>query len=60
MKRYGQEPAKHLYDVEVKVYDTVQGGYIKERVEVLANTRTLAASILKREGYEVCSVNMVG
>lgn len=60
MKRFGQEPAKHLFDVQVRKYDASKGEYVKECVEVLADTRTQAGSIMKKHGYEVCSVNMVG
>jgi hypothetical protein len=41
---------KHLYEIQVP------GGYI----QVEANNRTQAASIARKAGYEVLSVNMVG
>ena len=59
MERFGKEPAKHLFDVEVRKYDVTQGQYVKKCVEVLADTRSQAGSIMKKQGFEVCSVNMV-
>ena len=55
MQRFGQEPAKHLFDVMVK-----KDGNNQFRVEVLANTRSQAGNIMRKLGYEVWSVNMVG
>ena len=45
------ENAKHAYDVEVSTTDSV---------EVWANNRTQAASMVKKVGYDVRSVNMIG
>ena len=46
----------HLYEVYVRV----QGESGQKIVEVYANTRSQANKIASNEGYEVCSVNMVG
>lgn len=59
MKRFGQEPANHLFDVEVRKYDVTKGAYVCECVEVLANDKTQAGSIMKKKGFEVLSVKLV-
>ncbi len=45
------ENAKHAYDVEVSATDSV---------EVWANNRTQAGSMVRKAGYDVRSVNMIG
>jgi len=45
------ENAKHAYDVEVSTTDSV---------EVWANNRTQAGSMVRKAGYDVRSVNMTG
>lgn len=54
---YTNGNGKHAYEVEV--FTSV---HRKERktFEVHANNRDQAARRLERDGYEVCSVNMVG
>ena len=54
MERLGNEPAKHLYEIGVEKVGTIS------KIEILANTRTQAASIAKKAGYVVRDVNMVG
>ncbi|MGB0555694.1 MAG: hypothetical protein ACPGJW_00440 [Paracoccaceae bacterium] len=49
--------AKHSYDVEVSVYK--DGKYFTcDTVEVEANNRAQARSLVEKAGYEVRSVNM--
>jgi len=51
--------AKHSYDVEISVYKN--GKYhTSDGVMVWANNRTQACSIVRKAGYEVRSVNMIG
>ena len=53
------ENAKHRYDVEVSVYK--DGKYhTSDGIDVWANNRTQAASMVKKAGYDVRSVNMHG
>lgn len=49
--RLGNVLDEHLYEIDVS------GGY---SVKVDAKNRTQAAAIAEREGYRVCSVNMIG
>lgn len=51
MTRIGNRAANHLFQIEV------EGG---KDIEVDANTRSQAASIARKAGYVVRSVNMVG
>ncbi len=49
--------AKHSYDVEVSVYK--DGKYFTcDTVEVEANNRAQARSLVEKAGYEVRAVNM--
>lgn len=53
------ENSKHSYDVEVSVFK--DGKYHTcDTVEVEANNRAQARSIVEKAGYEVRSVNMTG
>ena len=53
------ENAKHSYDVEVSVYK--DGKYhTSDNVSVEANNRTQAGSMVRKAGYDVRSVNMIG
>ena len=53
------ENSKHSYDVEVSVYK--EGKYFTcDTVEVEANNRSQARSIVQKAGYEVRSVNITG
>ena len=53
------ENANHSYDVEVSVYK--DGKYhTSDNVGVEANNRTQAASMVRKAGYDVRSVNMTG
>ncbi len=50
MVRINTPNTKHLYEI----------GTDKGRIEVEANTRTQAANIARKAGYQVRDVNMVG
>jgi hypothetical protein len=45
----------HLYSLEV-----LNPLGKRNAIEVYANSRTQAASIAKRAGYSICSINMIG
>lgn len=62
LERIEKENAKHLYDVYVEIHIPMAlKGYSNiRRIEVEANNRAQASSIVKKLGYEVCSVNMIG
>ena len=53
------ENAKHSYDVEISVYKNGKY-YTSDSVSVEANNRTQAGSMVRKAGYEVRSVNMIG
>ena len=58
MRRISTPNTEHLYEVEVADIKSPFGETFK--IEVEANTRSQAASIAKKVGYVVQSVNMVG
>jgi hypothetical protein len=51
MIRINTQNTEHLYEIEISA---------AEKIEVEANTRSQAASIAKKAGFEVRSVNMIG
>lgn len=55
LPRISKANTAHLYSIEVKLKDGTKG-----QVDVEGNNRNQAASLAKKAGYEVCSVNMVG
>ena len=57
-----KENAKHLYEVcgEIHIPMALKGYSNIRLIEVEANNRAQASSMVKKLGYEVCSVNMVG
>lgn len=59
MKRFGNETATHVFDVEVGKYDAKLGGYAISCVEVLADDRTQAKSTMSKQGFHVISVKYV-
>ena len=61
LERIEKENSKHLYEVEIRGIGGF-GNYKlnSSHIEVEANNRAQASSIVKKLGYEVCSVNMVG
>jgi hypothetical protein len=54
MIRLNKPNTKHLYEIGTWINGR------RARIEVEANTRTQAAAIAKREGYQVDDVNTVG
>lgn len=46
----------HLYAVEV----TTDGGTTRKTIDVEATNRDQAARKMAKDGFEVCSVNMIG
>ena len=55
MNRFGNKDAKHLYELIVALPD-----HTLASVLIDADSRSQAAAIAKRQGYEVMSVNMIG
>ena len=53
---------KHAYEVEVYADKNcrVTKDFASKKFEVHATNRDQAARKLERDGYEVCSVNMIG
>ncbi len=58
--RITKENAKHLYEVCAVFSAPSHHDPIDRLIEVEANNRAQASSMVKKLGYEVCSVNMVG
>jgi hypothetical protein len=56
---YTNGNGKHAYDVEVFV-DAADPSKGRKTFEVHANNRDQAARRVSRDGFVVCSVNMVG
>jgi hypothetical protein len=58
IRTLGTAESKHLYEVEIKT-DFAPPNH-RSQIDVYANTRTQAESLARKNGFEVCSVNMVG
>lgn len=59
MKRFGNENANHVFDVEVSKYDAQLGGYAISCVEVIADDRAQAKATMNKKGFHVISVKYV-
>tara|TARA_R110001592_G_scaffold236760_2_gene495354 strand:- start:225 stop:410 length:186 start_codon:yes stop_codon:yes gene_type:complete len=59
LKSFKIENAKHAYEVEISVYKNGKY-YTSDNVSVEANNRTQAGSMVKKAGYDVRSISMVG
>lgn len=55
MNRFGNTDAKHLYELVVALPDSTLAS-----VFIDADSRSQAAAIAKRRGYQVLSINMIG
>lgn len=60
----GNSNAKHAYEIEIATHTPSADLQVTvteySTIKVLANNRTQAASIAKKNGYFVRSVNMIG